>query len=131
MSESSAVSEYNEKTVRKSPKTRNYSTQSMENLPVIIAEVSVAPSGELFRNTFFFSPHVSDFYRRFYQNTTNHVMGTRADHDKSRYEAYSDIIVIPKSVFMGITLYLLQLMNTCPYYTCIVNRKKKARTLLY
>ena len=26
----------------------------MENLPVIIAEVSVAPSGELFRNTFFF-----------------------------------------------------------------------------
>ena len=29
------------------------------------------------------------FYRRFYQNTTNHVMGSRADHDKSRYEAYS------------------------------------------
>ena len=29
------------------------------------------------------------FYLRFYQNTTNHVMGSRADHDKSRYEAYS------------------------------------------
>ena len=39
---------------QKTPKTRNYSTQSMENLPVIIAEVSVAPSGESFRNTFFF-----------------------------------------------------------------------------
>ena len=46
--------EYNEKTVRKSPKTRNYSTQSILNSPVIIEEVSVAPSGESFRNTFFF-----------------------------------------------------------------------------
>ena len=46
--------EYNEKTIRKSPKTRNYSTQSILNSPVIIAEVSVAPSGESFRNTFFF-----------------------------------------------------------------------------
>ena len=58
----------------------------MENLPVIIAEVSVAPSGELFRNTFFFLRMFQMFYRRFYQNTTNHVMGS---HDKSRYEAYS------------------------------------------
>ena len=61
----------------------------MENLPVIIAEVSVAPSGESFRNTFFFLRMFQTFYRRFYQNTTNHVMGSRADHDKSRYEAYS------------------------------------------
>ena len=38
------VSEYNEKTIQKSPKTQNYSTQSMDNLPVIIAEVSVAHS---------------------------------------------------------------------------------------
>ena len=59
----------------------------MENLPVIIAGVSVAPSGESFRNTFFFFAHVSDVLP--YQNTTNHVMGNRADHDKSRYEAYS------------------------------------------
>ena len=57
----------------------------MENLPVIIAEVSVAPSGELFRNTFFLRMFQT-FYRRFYQDTANHVMGSRADHDKSRYE---------------------------------------------
>ena len=63
----------------------------MENLPVIIAEVSVAPSGELFRNTFFFLRMFQTFYRRFYQNTTNHVMGSRADHAKSRYEAYSGL----------------------------------------
>ena len=61
----------------------------MDNLPVIIAEVSVAPSGESFRNTFFFLRMFQTFYRRFYHNTTNHVMGSRADHDKLRYEAYS------------------------------------------
>ena len=49
----------------------------------------MAPSGESFRNTFFFLHMVQSFYRRFYQNTTNHVMGSRADHDKSRYAAYS------------------------------------------
>ena len=64
----------------------------MENLPVIIAEVSVAPSGPLancFEIHSFFAYMFQTFYRRFYQNTTNHVMGSRADHDKSRYEAYS------------------------------------------
>ena len=64
----------------------------MDNLPVIIAEVSVAPSGDSFRNTFFCLRMFQTFYRRFYQNTTNHVMGSRADHDKSRYEAYSVIV---------------------------------------
>ena len=54
-------SEYNEKIIRKSPKAHNYSTQSMDNLPVIIAEVSVAPSGESFRNTFFFCACFSRF----------------------------------------------------------------------
>ena len=64
---------------QKIAKTRNYSTQSMDNLPVIIAEVSVAPSGESFRNTFFFLRMFQTFYRRFYQNTTNHVMGRQTD----------------------------------------------------
>ena len=36
-------------------------TQSMENLPVIIAEVSVEHSGESFRNTFFFCACFSHF----------------------------------------------------------------------
>ena len=36
-----------------------------------------------------FFAHVSDVLPRFYQNTTNYVMGSRADHDKSRYDAYS------------------------------------------
>ena len=54
-------SEYNEKTIRKSPKTQNYFIQSMENLPVIIAEVSVAHSGESFQNTFFFCACFSRF----------------------------------------------------------------------
>ena len=75
-------SEYNEKTIRKSPNTQNYSMQSMEHLPVIIAEVCVAHSGESFRNTFFFLRMFQSFYHRYLQNTTNHVMGSRADHDK-------------------------------------------------
>ena len=54
-------SEYKETTIRKSPKTQNYSIQSMENLPVIIAEVSVAHSGDSFRNTFFFCACFSRF----------------------------------------------------------------------
>ena len=49
----------------------------------------MAPSGESFRNTFFFLRMVQSFYRRFYQNMTNHVMGSLADHDRSRYAAYS------------------------------------------
>ena len=49
----------------------------------------MAPSGESFRNTFFFLRMVHAFYRWFLQNTTNHVMGIRADHDRSRYAAYS------------------------------------------
>ena len=63
------------------------------NSPVIIAEVSVAPSGESFRNTFFFLRMLQSFYRRYLQNTTNNVMGTRPDHDKTRYEAYSVKVV--------------------------------------
>ena len=72
-------SEYNDKTIRKSPKTQNYSTQNMEDFPVIIAEVSVVPSG----NTFFFLRMFQSFYRRFLQNTTNNVTGAQEDHDRS------------------------------------------------
>ena len=54
-------SEYNEKTIRKSPETQNYSIKSLENLPVIIAEVSVAHSGKSFRNTFIFCACFSRF----------------------------------------------------------------------
>ena len=52
-------SEYNEKTIRKSLKTRNYSTETISNSPLILPEESVAPSGESFRNTFFFLAHGS------------------------------------------------------------------------
>ena len=72
----------------------------MDNLPVIIAEVSVAPSGESFRNTLLFLRMFQTFYRRFYQNTTNHVMGSRADHDKSRYEAYFFIFIMIIILFL-------------------------------
>ena len=49
----------------------------------------MAPSGESFRNTFFFLRMVQPFYRRYLQNTTNNVTGTQEDHDRSRYAAYS------------------------------------------
>ena len=58
----------------------------------------------------FFLRMFQTFYRRFYQNTTNHVMGSRADHDKSRYEAYSVeklviiIIIIIKSLFQAMPI---------------------------
>ena len=44
------------------------------------------------------------FYRRFYQNTTNHVMGSRADHDKSRYEAYS-VTNIPRKKGVHVLIF--------------------------
>ena len=59
------------------------------NLP----EVSVAPSGESFRNTFFFLRMVQSFYRRYLQNTTNNVTGAQEHHDRSRYAAYSAVCV--------------------------------------
>ena len=49
----------------------------------------MAPSGESFRNTFFFLRMVQSFYRRHLQNTTNNVTGAQEDHDRSRYAAYS------------------------------------------
>ena len=49
----------------------------------------MAPSGESFRNTFFFLRMVQSFYRRYLQNTTNNVTGAQEDHDRSRYAAYS------------------------------------------
>ena len=53
------------------------------------------------------------FYRRFYQNTTHHVMGNRnrADHDKSRYEAYSVklLIFFNKSPICPMILLLIEL----------------------
>ena len=49
----------------------------------------MAPSGESFRNTFFFLRMVQSFYRRHWQNTTNNVTGAQEDHDRSRYAAYS------------------------------------------
>ena len=49
----------------------------------------MAPSGESFRNTFFFLRMVQPFYRWYLQNTTNNVTGTQEDHDRSRYAAYS------------------------------------------
>ena len=69
--------------------SKNYSTESILNSPVIIPEVSVAPSGESFRNTFFFLRMVHSFYRRYLQNTANNVTGAQEDHDRSRYAAYS------------------------------------------
>ena len=41
----------------------------------------MAPSGESFRNTFFFLRMVQSFYRRYLQNTTNNVTGAQEDHD--------------------------------------------------
>ena len=66
---------------QKIDKTKNYSTESILNSRVIIPEVSVAPSGESFRNTFTFLRMVQSFYRRYLQNTTNNVTGAQEDHD--------------------------------------------------
>ena len=49
----------------------------------------MAPSGESFRNTFFFLRVVQSFSRGNLQNTTNNVTGAQEDHDRSRYAAYS------------------------------------------
>ena len=86
-------SEYNEKTIRKSLKTRNYSIENISKSPVILPDVSVAPSGESFRNIFFFLRMVQSFYRGHLQNTTNNVTGAQEDHDRSRYAAYSVNVV--------------------------------------
>ena len=52
----------------------------------------MAPSGESFRNTFFFLRMVQSFYRGHLQNTTNNVTGAQEDHDRSRYAAYLNYI---------------------------------------
>ena len=62
----------------------------------------MAPSGESFRNTFFFLRMVQSFYRRYLQNTTNDVMGTRTDHDRIRYEAYSVKIISHFKICSGL-----------------------------
>ena len=82
------ISEYNEKTIRKSLKSRNYSTEIILNSPVIIPEVSVAPSGESFRNTFFFCAWFSRFTVGTCRTRRN-VTGAQEDRDRSRYAAYS------------------------------------------
>ena len=72
------------------------------------------------------------FYRRFYQNTTNHVMGSRADHDKSRYEAYSvnkvlsQILHSSKQLHSNLILnsvlcvlfFIFHLIKYCTRYAC-------------
>ena len=63
----------------------------------------MAPSGESFRNTFFFLGMVQSFYRRHLQNTTNNVTGAQEDHDRSRYAAYSvnnEVLIIKKILNM-------------------------------
>ena len=51
----------------------------------------------------FFLRMVHALYRRFLQNTTNHVMGIRADHDRSRYAAYSVVCDVSMKVQSCVT----------------------------
>ena len=62
----------------------------------------MAPSGESFRNTFFFLRTVQSFSHGNLQNTTNNVTGAQEDHDRSRYAAYSVKIVFCFSSFQKI-----------------------------
>ena len=73
----------------------------------------MAPSGESFRNTFFFLRMVQTFYRRYLQNTTNNVTGTQEDHDRSRYAAYS---VKPVLIFWSSVLSVYTLLKVVGYY---------------
>ena len=87
--DANAIFRIERKDDQKIAQTRNYSIENISKSPVILPDVSVAPSGESFRNTFFFLRMVQSFYRRHLQNTTNNVTGAQEDHDRSRYAAYS------------------------------------------
>ena len=82
----------------------------------------MAPSGESFRNTFFFLRMVQSFYRRYLQNTTNNVTGAQEDHDRSRYAAYSVNVSDVKKIWLAIlvTVYVLRMvtLRRCDNNTC-------------